>query len=83
MAVSGVSSEGLSTTVHPAASAGATFLVTMLIGKFQGVMAATTPIGCFRTNILRPLSTVSIMSPVVLLMKDGQWENVTNTRESA
>ena len=38
-AVSGVSSEGLSTTQQPAASAGATLRVTIENGKFQGVMA--------------------------------------------
>ena len=68
MAVSGVSSEGLRTTVHPAARAGATFLVTIDMGKFQGVIAATTPMGCLSTIILRPLSMVSMMSPVVLLL---------------
>ena len=49
-AVKGVSSEGLSTTVQPAARAGATFRVTMAAGKFQGVTAATTPTACFRTR---------------------------------
>mmetsp|Transcript_7453 Transcript_7453/g.19257 ORF Transcript_7453/g.19257 Transcript_7453/m.19257 type:complete len:216 (+) Transcript_7453:566-1213(+) len=45
-AVRGVSSAGLSTTVQPAARAGATLRVIMDIGKFHGVMAATTPTGC-------------------------------------
>ena len=45
-AVSGVSSAGLITTVQPAASAGAHLRVIIAIGKFHGVMAATTPIGC-------------------------------------
>jgi hypothetical protein len=44
-AVSGVSGEGLSTTVQPAASAGATFHSAMASGKFHGTMAATTPTG--------------------------------------
>jgi hypothetical protein len=44
-AVSGASSLGLQTTVQPAASAGATLRVIMEKGKFQGVMAATTPTG--------------------------------------
>ncbi len=43
---SGVSSDGLITTVQPAASAGATLRVIMAIGKFHGAIAATTPIGC-------------------------------------
>lgn len=33
------------TTEHPAASAGATFLVIMAAGKFQGVMMPHTPTG--------------------------------------
>ena len=44
-AVRGVSLAGLSTTVHPAASAGAIFRRTIVAGKFQGVIAATTPTG--------------------------------------
>ena len=45
-AQSGVSSAGLTTAVHPAASAGAILRVIIAIGKFHGVMAAMTPIGC-------------------------------------
>jgi hypothetical protein len=44
-AVSGVTSEGLATTVLPAASAGATFQVSRYSGRFQGEMVATTPSG--------------------------------------
>jgi len=36
--VSGVSSAGLTTTVQPAARAGAIFRVAMASGKFQGVI---------------------------------------------
>jgi hypothetical protein len=49
-AESGVALAGFKTTVQPAASAGAIFRVTMVAGKFQGVMAPTTPIGCFITH---------------------------------
>ena len=35
----------LKITVQPAATAEDTFLVTIANGKFQGVIAATTPIG--------------------------------------
>ena len=52
-AVSGVCSAGLTTMVHPAASAGAALRVIMAAGKFQGVMAAQTPTGSFRTT-MRP-----------------------------
>src|SRR6188768_3179402 len=48
-AVSGDSSLGLSTTVHPAASAGATLAVIWYNGQFHGVIAAQTPIGSLRT----------------------------------
>src|SRR5438093_7211724 len=43
--VSGDWLAGLSTTVLPAASAGAAFQQAMGNGKFHGTMAATTPIG--------------------------------------
>ena len=46
----GVVGAGLSTTVHPAASAAPTFHTAMISGKFHGVMAATTPAGR-RTSI--------------------------------
>ena len=45
-AVSGVSLAGFSTTVQPAASAGETFRVIIEHGKFHGVIAPQTPIGC-------------------------------------
>ena len=48
--MSGVADAGLSTTVQPAARAGAIFRVTIVAGKFHGVMAATTPTGWRRTQ---------------------------------
>ena len=63
MAVSGVISAGLSTTVLPAASAGASPQPAMGIGKFQGTMMPTTPSGSWKvmstppaTGICRPKS---------------------------
>src|SRR6202051_4439824 len=44
--VSGVSLAGLRTTVQPAASAGETLRVIIERGKFHGVIAPQTPIGC-------------------------------------
>ena len=44
-AVSGVVSAGLSTTVLPAASAGAIFHASISSGKFQGMICPATPIG--------------------------------------
>ena len=45
IAVSGVVSAGLSTTVFPHASAGAIFHESMRSGKFQGMIWAATPSG--------------------------------------
>ena len=36
--------------LQPAASAGAALRVIMALGKFQGVIAPTTPKGCFTVN---------------------------------
>ena len=38
-------SEGLTTTVQPAARAGANFQLVRVNGEFHGVMIATTPLG--------------------------------------
>ncbi len=45
MQSSSVSSDGLATTVQPAASAGAIFQVNKYKGKFEGEIHPTTPIG--------------------------------------
>ena len=45
VAVSGLHSAGLCTTVQPAASAGAIFQVESMNGVFHGVMTPTGPIG--------------------------------------
>ena len=44
-ALSGVSLGGFSTTVQPAAMAGAALRAIISAGKFHGVIAPTTPIG--------------------------------------
>ena len=44
-AVSGVVSAGLSTTVFPAARAGAIFHDNIIIGKFHGMICPATPNG--------------------------------------
>src|SRR5436190_2736826 len=46
----GVKTEGLSIIVQPAAKAGAHFRVIIALGKFQGVIAPTTPTDCLLTN---------------------------------
>ena len=45
VAVDGVSSDGLTTTALPQASAGATFQVSSSSGRFHGTITATTPSG--------------------------------------
>jgi len=47
-AESGVCSAGFSTTVQPAASAGAGFHAAMSSGKFHGMIWPTTPTGSRR-----------------------------------
>ena len=53
-AVSGVSAAGLSTTVQPAASAGAILRVAIAAGKFHGVTSAATPTGRLVTTVRVP-----------------------------
>ena len=52
--MSGVSAAGLSTTVQPAASAGAILRVAMAAGKFHGVTSAATPTGWWVTIVRVP-----------------------------
>jgi hypothetical protein len=47
--LAGVYSEGLITTVFPAARAGIIFATAIKIGKFQGVINAQTPMGSCQT----------------------------------
>ena len=49
-AVRGVNSAGLSTTVFPAASAGAIFHANINSGKFQGMIWPATPTGTWSGN---------------------------------
>ena len=59
----GVALAGLSTTVQPAARAGPALRVIMAAGKFQGVMAATTPIGSLSTRIRLSAWCCGMVSP--------------------
>src|SRR5699024_1834996 len=45
---SSVVSDGLSTMVQPAASAGATFQAVVTMGKFHGTISAQTPAGSWQ-----------------------------------
>jgi hypothetical protein len=57
----GVSSDGLSTTVLPAATAGAHFHTAIMNGQFHGVICRHTPTGSRRI----PDVTPSMYSPVL------------------
>ena len=50
-AVSGVFDAGLSTTLLPIASAGASFHTAITSGKFHGMIPAQTPIGSRSTKL--------------------------------
>src|SRR5690625_716006 len=63
IADNGVSGEGFKTAVHPAAKAGANFLVIIELGKFHGVMAPTTPTGFGTTSIRFDFTDEGIHSP--------------------
>ena len=62
-AENGVWLAGRMTPVHPAAQPGPALRVIIAAGKFQGVIAAKTPIGSFRTTIRRPLAFCGMVSP--------------------
>ena len=62
-AVSGVASAGFTTTVQPTANAGAHLRVIMAAGKFQGVMAAATPMASRNTNSSRSTLGEGMISP--------------------
>jgi hypothetical protein len=64
-AVNGLAEAGLSTTVQPAASAGAILRVTIVAGKFHGVTATTGPIGWRRTQYRFPAWGEEIDSPLI------------------
>ncbi len=60
---SGVLLAGLHTTAQPAASAGASLRPSMALGKFHGVMQATTPIACLITTIRLSVPGAGMVSP--------------------
>src|SRR4051812_6833322 len=59
----GVMDAGLMTIVQPAASAGPALRVIIAFGKFHGVTAAQTPIGCLMTTMRRSGDCAGIVSP--------------------
>ena len=64
---SGVSEAGRRTKVQPTARAGAALRVIMELGKFQGVIAATTPTGCLITTMRRSAVGAGMVSPYTRL----------------
>ncbi|MCY1167088.1 hypothetical protein D9M73_70450 [compost metagenome] len=62
-AENGVAVAGLRTIVQPAASAGPALRVIMADGKFQGVIAAQTPIGSLMTTMRLSAWWPGIVSP--------------------
>ncbi len=62
-AESGVSLAGFNTTVQPAASAGETLRVIIEFGKFHGVIAPQTPIGCLIASSRASGRCVGMVSP--------------------
>ena len=66
VACQGVSGAGLSTMVLPVASAWATFTIETSNGKFQGVIAPTTPTGTFRIRR-------DVRPPLIGSSVSGRW----------
>jgi hypothetical protein len=59
-------SDGLMTTVLPAASSGASFQVRSSSGEFHGTIAATTPIGSRRVKANMPGLSIGSTAPSIL-----------------
>ena len=59
----GVALAGLTTMVQPAARAAPALRVIIEEGKFQGVIAAVTPMGCLITTICWPGLDAGMVSP--------------------
>ncbi len=62
-AENGVCVAGFSTMVQPEASAGPALRVIIAAGKFHGVIAPQTPIGCFSTTIRLSVPCAGMVSP--------------------
>ena len=54
------------TTVHPAASAGASFHAKSNSGEFHAVIAATTPSGSCRVKLKYPFLSRGMTAPSIL-----------------
>src|SRR3546814_4753728 len=87
----GASCGGLSTIVHPVASAGRTLTATWFIGQFHGVIIAQTPIGSRRIIVrseehTSELQSLMRISYAVFCLKKKKKTNIkrsiTNTINS-
>ena len=65
-AVSGDHEAGLSTAVFPAASAGPTFQLAIISGKFQGTIRPTTPMGSLSVKS-SPGRVTGMVAPRILV----------------
>ena len=63
MAENGVCEAGFRTMAQPAAKAGPALRVIIAFGKFHGVIAATTPTGCFMIRMRLSFWWPGTMSP--------------------
>ena len=61
-----MNSDGLTTTVLPAASAGASFHAISISGEFHGVIATTTPSGSARVKLNMPGLSIGMTAPSIL-----------------
>lgn len=76
------------TTEHPAANAGAIFLVIIAAGKFQGVMIPQTPTGSLNVRTVVLWKDDGIVSPYALVASSANHETydaaiLTSPRASA
>ena len=62
-ALSGATEAGFNTTVLPQISAGASFQAGIALGKFHGVISATTPTGLRTANICTRSRSLGASTP--------------------
>mmetsp|Transcript_78115 Transcript_78115/g.198510 ORF Transcript_78115/g.198510 Transcript_78115/m.198510 type:complete len:254 (+) Transcript_78115:882-1643(+) len=69
--VIGATSDGLTTTVFPATSAGMASNKSSSAGKFQGAQIETTPCGCRITMLLPSFMTIGLLASTTRSMKSS------------
>ena len=72
---SGVLSEGLATTVQPAANAAAQARAGLYAGKFHAVITPITPIGCQMVELRLSILLVGIVLPQLRLPSSAYHSN--------